>query len=799
VRAILETTSLFVLLAVVALRPLIAESYDSAGSSLTEALGAVSDPRPLHTLVIDLLILLAALGAAFAYARGGRRYRKTGMEWGFLLIAVAAAASCVVAGNKRLAVNATLDWLCGPILAMALVQLLRGPWARRLLLAAVLASAAVQSAQCIEQATVGFDETWKHYQSIREDFWARQAVSLDSPKVDQFERRLQAREATGFLQHGNIAGSYLLLCALTALGLCVDCWRRWWTPTDLLEAAAAGKGFLSAIGCTGIAVATVVALVLTKSRGAMYAGAVGLAGFAGAGLVEWFSQRPSRAEAVDPRAERKRRRLARGDIRSLPVAARIVSSPPENVGITMRERRMIFIALWGLFAVGVLAVVGYGWVKGTLPGSSLMFRWQYWTAALQMFLRYPLTGVGRENFGRHYTQFKSIESPEEVANPHNLLVQAACDWGVIGLLGLLALLVGWTWRLACTSTTPLSHQAPARKDARGVWVGWALALFLVVTAGRIPLLGSADVNFLYYASMTAGVVWLIAFGIIASPDLGLPTFGHRAATAAALAFLVHELINFALFVPATATTFFALVALTLTPGVREAEDAPPPSPGLRRLPAAGCLLGLVVLTALGLVPVARAERNLDEARARSSTLFSGSIAAQPAHAYFDAASAADPLDPTADIEHAEWLAAFAEAVPQQFVFAHEAAIDALRRTTARDPHSIRIPRISARLRLALAERTHRPEDYVAAVSDATRALALYPANPGDWVALADVQAAAGEATSSNEWLQEAALNYAHALKLDDQRLAWETIRRLRPSEKSAIEAKLARVRELLGR
>ena len=32
-----------------------------------------------------------------------------------------------------------------------------------------------------------------------------------------------------------------------------------------------------------------------------------------------------------------------------------------------------------------------------------------------------------------------IESPEEVANPHNLFVQAAADWGIPGLVGMLNL------------------------------------------------------------------------------------------------------------------------------------------------------------------------------------------------------------------------------------------------------------------------------------------------------------------------------------------------------------------------
>ena len=47
----IENLSLFVMIGVVALRPLVGESYDAAGNTLTEALGVVSDAQPLTTLI----------------------------------------------------------------------------------------------------------------------------------------------------------------------------------------------------------------------------------------------------------------------------------------------------------------------------------------------------------------------------------------------------------------------------------------------------------------------------------------------------------------------------------------------------------------------------------------------------------------------------------------------------------------------------------------------------------------------------------------------------------------------------
>ena len=157
---VVEVVSLFVLLAVVALRPLVSETYDSAGDVMSRALGGLADPTPVRTLVFDLLILCSACGWFIARAIGPtRRYRRTGLEWGAIMVLIGAIASCVVAGQKRLAITASIDWLCYPVLTIALVQLLRRPWQRRLLLAAVLASATAQAVQCVLQYYLGFDDT----------------------------------------------------------------------------------------------------------------------------------------------------------------------------------------------------------------------------------------------------------------------------------------------------------------------------------------------------------------------------------------------------------------------------------------------------------------------------------------------------------------------------------------------------------------------------------------------------------------------------------------------------------------
>jgi hypothetical protein len=795
VQRLIERTSLFVLISVAILRPLIAESYDSAGSPFTEALGTVQDPSPLRTLVFDLLIIGGFAGWLLARAIGSpRRYRRTGLEWGAVLVAIAAVVSCIVAGNKRLAINASIDWLCYPLLAIALVQLLQRPWHRRLLMAGVLASACVQAFQCVEQNLTSFDETWEHYQSIKSEFWAKQGVDLDSARVESFERRIQAREATGFLPHSNVAGSYLVLCGLAATGLAVAGWRRsndrrgvrrdagrhgprlrghasQTSPTrgdatgsprrpgGMVHARVAMEKVAPAVGSAFI----LTAAMLTKSLGALVAGV--------AAIMLWLI---------------------------VAVFRRWVAA----------HRRSVFIIGWVVAGGGILAVVGHGLYHDSLPGWSLTFRWQYWKASSELIADHALTGVGRENFGRHYLRYKSIQSPEEVANPHNLFVQAAADWGVLGLVGIIMMVVGASRVLLFSPDAASSRVAPLKRgpgeEATPVLYVWGAALALVVILARLPLLGTDDPNFLYYASVTSGLVWLLGFAlftfgwreVVSKGDKGasLPSTGVAIGL---FAFVLHDMINFATFVPGTATTLFALLAFAI--GERSADEpVPPPARrAIRRwLPVGVVTLAAVVVVYVGLLPVARSAHFLSMARSAGRQLLPVRAGAQIANDHFERAAATDPLDPTPCVERARWLMAVS-TVPGLRDDALPPAADSLEQAVQRDPYSIRLRRIQRRLYTSIAEATGNADDYFTAVEAARRVLDLYPLSPKDLAALAELQLQAGEATNTRELLQNAVANYRRALELDEERLSWEELHRLREKERQAITNGMHRAQRLL--
>ena len=749
---LLETLSLFVLIVVTILRPLVAETYDAAGNSFTAALPGLQDATPLRTLAFDVAILGAAFGWLVARAIGrARTYRPTGLELGTALIVVAAIASCFFAGNKRLALNATVDWLCYPLLAITLVQLLHRAEHRRVFLAAVLASACVQAAYCAEQYWVGFDETWAHYESIREQFWSSQGVELDSGRVESFEQRILAREATGALPHSNVTGSYLTLCGLVAIGVALLSWRRNGTG----DAPRSPWHWVGALGSTTIAAALMGTVLLTKSEGAIVSVEIAIALWA---LLWGF-----------------RHWLERNKMKALTVA-------------------------WVAVAMGGGAVAAHGLYHDSLPGVSLTFRWQYWKASAAMVTDHPLTGVGRENFGRHYLAYKQIESPEEVSNPHSLFVQAATDWGGVGLIGMILLIVGASYAVLRSSAAQEPRAGPvSQASSTPAWMGWGVGLVLIVAIGQWLLLGTDDVNHLYYKTVTTTLVWALGFACVAialhhgalHPFADARTIRCGAAMGL-FAFILHDTINFAMFVPGTATTLFALLAFCVAERRDEEEESRVTLPTPHRWipPVAVASVALLVVW-LAVKPVARAGSSMAAAKASARSLGHGALSGQPTYASLSKAIDADPLDPTPCLRQAEWLMAVA-SMPDRTDEALALAEASLDQAVERDPFQLRLRRLRVELFRSRAKASASEADHRAVIDAARLALELYPQDPKGLVLLANCFREAGSDLASRDMLDSAIKSYRAALALDTQRLPWERLRRLRDSERRDIKARIKR-------
>ncbi|MCP4591545.1 MAG: hypothetical protein GY842_12445, partial [bacterium] len=458
---------------------------------------------------------------------------------------------------------------------------------------------------------------------------------------------------------------------------------------------------------------------------------------------------------------------------------------------------------------GSVAVIAYGVRSGSLPGTSLSFRWDYWTAAADLVGDHLWTGVGRENFGDAYLGYKSIESPEEVQNPHNFLVAAAADWGVIGLAGVVVMLVGGAVAVAGPTLRrrgepPPDDGADAAATARTL-LPWGLLLGLVTFGVRLGLLGSDNPHYLYVATVLPGGLWLLGFGVCAiawgdpRDTGGLRDSRMGVVLACGLfAFLLQDTINFALYVPGAATPFFGLVGVAVAARRLRGADVAP-HPRARWLPAGLVGVGLAVMMVLVLVlpPVWGASEALGQARTLSYAPIDGAVEDHPAYRSYELAAEADPLDPTAPKELADWLARSAAVVSEPIPLLR-LALAGIDEAIARSPSRVAFHRRRARIALSLSRWTDDPADRAAALESAARAIVLYPTRPDSLVELADLQVWVSREEGRPELSRASLDNFRRALEVDSRRPEWEEIRRFRPSRIAEIEAKIEAVEAELG-
>ncbi len=79
--------------------------------------------------------------------------------------------------------------------------------------------------------------------------------------------------------------------------------------------------------------------------------------------------------------------------------------------------------------------------------TSFGYRLQYWQSSLQMIADHPLMGCGPGNFQNAYLRYKLPEASEEVADPHNFLLEIWVTAGTPAALAFLAVLGCFAWAM----------------------------------------------------------------------------------------------------------------------------------------------------------------------------------------------------------------------------------------------------------------------------------------------------------------------------------------------------------------
>jgi len=258
-----------------------------------------------------------------------------------------------------------------------------------------------------------------------------------------------------------------------------------------------------------------------------------------------------------------------------------------------------------------------------------------------MYADHPLTGVGPGNFGDFYTYYKPAAALESVADPHNFPLSFLTQYGPLGLLGFLAMLIVPLWRLiAATSAAPSIEINPLKPAFRTQTIIFMIAVstaLLLIRPILMPEMFAETLDVIIYLMVTMYVapaaVFIIAFVLFAGPLLKTrdskseirSTYTAVAVFCAVLGVIVHNLFDFAIFEPGVFTTFWALIACLIA--IDSHTKSRPllvlkPKPYFKILIAAATLVTCLVYLSYVFVPVAASTSRIRQAnRAMSSGQF----------------------------------------------------------------------------------------------------------------------------------------------------------------------------------
>jgi len=695
------------------------------------------------------------LGVGLVWVWREVRMRTFSLRFGWLdAAAMAIVAGHVVSalhvvlegGNKRAAVNLMWEWISLGVLFLLLRQWLTTRAAARRMAGVLLTTTVVLAALGIWQHFVFYPQAAREYdrnraeldrllsappaaspqeaaanrdrlRNLQAELFA-QGVPLEGPARQLYEQRLRAStEPFGLFGLANSFAGLLLVGLFAALAAAERAWR---SGASRARLAAAGAAVLLVGYC----------LVLTKSRTAWVGLLVGLGLW---GLL---------------------RLLQRGDGKRGVRAGWIVGGA----------------ALLGALFAGAAVSGGLDAAVFSEAPKSLRYRLQYWRGAAAVVREDPIWGVGPGNFRDHYLRHKLPESSEEIADPHNFLLDLWTSGGAIAVAGLAAFLAGALFLqlrpaggAAVSGADDAARGAvvPARRDP----LAWgAIAAFPAVVLADFIAGRGIDDRLVALGIGWLGAAWLLFDALdrpsrAASADAIVAESADRSAGAFVLAALAALMVHLTgaggMEMPAIVQTIFLLAAMIpAARGVCAGRPAFARGPffGAAALMAAafvGCLFTATL-------PVVSRQGHVSTG---DSILALGGSAEQAEQAY-RAAADVDPLSPEpydklAELTYRRWREA-----PQKSDDVIARAIELKRQAIDRNPFRPHGYSQLGQWYVRKFERSLSDEDAEAALAAYATAVERYPHH-------AELRSQRSEALAKAGRGADAAKEAARALELDE--------------------------------
>jgi hypothetical protein len=536
----------------------IANLAQAAAPRTADNPGPVPFVGPAFTAAYAAIAFLLAGAAAWLALRAEAFGRRQLGQLGLIAVILGLAlGSTFHAENRFNALIGTADVAAALAAAwtVALVchDALLGQRGRQAVMAAIITLCALGGARALLQKFVDFPDSLQYFNEHREEALRNSGINPDDPvQVALFVSRLKSAEVSGFGAMSNVFATQMIagISLLTALGAAAIRSRRTVTApvarTPHRPPARHSGGdiplhVISQVGLLLLLILSLAVLAMTNSKGAIAAAALALAAI-GLGI------------AFRRRVEAQRRHLL-----ACAVAAALLL-PTVTVG-------------WGLTHHG-------------LPTRSLLFRWQYWTAAAPMVRNSPLWGVGLNNFGDFYKRYKSPSSPEDVQDPHSFFVRLAAEAGIpatIAVATLILCMVQGAWRRRvhpAAADTPAASQGiygPLILGGCGA-VAWLPLHFLAEAMNEYTLI----LNFLFF--LLSWTVFAAVMTLFDALDDSATRIVSLAGVVGALAMLLYDQVNMALVTGPVAMLFWMMLAVGESSASTSGAIAGAPVPVVRRWP-----------------------------------------------------------------------------------------------------------------------------------------------------------------------------------------------------------------------
>ncbi len=752
---------LSLLLALIPLRTFLNETHTFEVARLFRSLDTPTGAGPATTFVISALVFLAGAIVAFQRLRTGRGWRATGAGLGAILLLAAGAISTAFAGQKHFALIGVIDFLAMIVYFMTLRQLLTQSWHVRLALLVVVATGGVVVAKCAVQRWIEIPDLLEYFEEHRAELTPGRTDGGSTRQTGMehdFEMRLRSAALTAYYPHPNLIASQIILFVMATIGLVVHRFR---------SAVPKSTTVLPIVICTGL----LFSLVGTQSKGAVAA--------CGIALIVWLAF---------SLLGRLRIGRARGAI----------------------------VGGWLLAFAAIAGVVIALNAKPDLLGRSILFRHMYWQGGMEIVRNHPLTGVGANNFGRHFTRYKSVECPEEVDSPHSWQMQLLAEWGPIGLMGFLAVAFGVSRRLIATDRRGLTvPDAPpdSRPPVLHSTVFWTCAVGAIVFAAWQIVLVNADPGYKILQMGLAAIAWFAGMLVIAMEDWRDPSISDAPLAnlapilgAGLVGLLIHTSIDLALFAGGPATTFFAVAAIALAARslhvpAEQSESAATAghSPIAKvRTPALSfsiLAIGAIAATAIlfmltrpsaaVLSAIRDARVNLKKSPWQPFLISTSGQAYQHAHASY-------ALDATAATELSEQLMTRVATREQS-----DAVLRLLDEAHRRDPDNGLITNHLSNAYRQRFEITGDRADFDRAIAYSKDWVSDYPTSADRRVNLANFLEDYGEKFNDDGARREALTELETALELESRRIYVSQPNRMRPEDRAHIEQRIQRLQNVL--